>query len=99
MFKKSLKPFVRWKTEEGYKVVTVYKGAPGVGTTPAQMKAYLTTLYNSATADDPAPTYLLIVGDNEQIPAFTSPRYMHATDLYYSTFDGPDDHFPEYVLW
>ncbi len=95
MFKKSLKPFVRWKTEEGYKVVIVYKGAPGVGTTPQQMKAYLTAVYNSATADDPAPTYLLIVGDNEQLPAFTSPRYGHATDLYYSTFDGPDDHFPD----
>ena len=95
MFKNALQPFIRWKTEEGFKVQVVYKGAPGVGTTPSQMQAYLSKLYFSASPQDPAPTYLLIVGDNEQLPAFTSPRYGHATDLYYATFDSPDDYYPD----
>jgi hypothetical protein len=95
MFKKSIQPFVHWKTEEGFKVIEVYKGATGVGSSPQQMKAYLSNLYFSSTPDDPAPSYLLIVGDNEQLPTFISPRYGHATDLYYATFDGPDDYFPD----
>jgi hypothetical protein len=95
MFKSALRPFVKWKTEEGFKVIEVYKDAPGVGSSAQQMKAYLTNIYFSSTPEDPAPTYLLLVGDNDQLPAFTSPRYGHATDLYYATFDGPDDYYPD----
>lgn len=92
MFQTALQPFVEWKTRKGFKVVQAYKGAPGVGTTREQMKAYLKSLYDNATPQDPAPTYLLIVGDVQQIPAFING---HHTDLYYCEYDGGGDYFPE----
>ncbi len=94
-FRSALQPFIQWKTQQGFKVIEVYKGSPGVGTTAADMKAYLKSLYLSATEDDPAPSYLLIVGDNEQIPAFYSSSYGHYTDLYYAEYDGGDDYIPD----
>lgn len=94
-FRSALQPFIHWKTQQGFKVVEVYKGSPGVGATADDMKAYLKNLYQLATADDPAPTYLLIVGDFEQIPAFYSSSYGHYTDLYYAEYDGGDDYIPD----
>ena len=94
-FRSALQPFIQWKTQQGFKVIEVYKGSPGVGNTAAEMKAYLKSIYLSATEDDPAPTYLLIVGDNEQIPAFFSSSYGHYTDLYYAEYDGGDDYIPD----
>lgn len=92
MFKSALKPFIKWKTKKGFNVVEVYKGDPGVGTTRDEMKAYLKNLYLSSTPEDPAPTYLLIVGDVEQIP---SSQASGLTDLYYAEYDGNGDYFPE----
>ena len=39
-----------------------------------------------ATASNPAPTYLLIVGDNGQVPSFDNGS--HLSDMYYCEFDG-----------
>ncbi len=94
LFAESLQPFIEWKTRMGFTIIEAYKGDPGVGTTKTEMKAFLDSVYHSATPEDPAPTYLLIVGDHEQIPAFKS-TYGHYTDLYYSEFDGDGDFFPE----
>ena len=91
-FRDALQPLIRWKTRKGYKVIEVYKGYPGVGTTAEEMKAYLNNLYHSATPEDPAFSYLLIVGDDEQIPAF---RAGHITDLYYAEYDGNGDFVPD----
>ena len=93
LFRYSLDDFIRWKTLQGYKVLVVYKGAPGVGTTPGSIRAYLKSLYDAATPDDPAPTFLLIVGDTEQIPVSTTTGRI--TDLYYATYDGEDDFIPD----
>jgi len=98
MFRETLRPFIQWKTSLGYKVVVLYKGDPGVGNTAEEMRTALKNLYLSATAEDPAPTYLLLCGDNEQIPAFVS-SYGHLTDLYYAEYDaasaGSGDYFPD----
>ncbi len=92
MFRYCLKDFIRWKTQQGYRVMVVYKGSPGVGTTADSIKAYLKSLYDAATPDDPAPTFLLIVGDTGQIPSSSSGQ---TTDLFYATYDGPDDYIPD----
>ncbi|NOY37102.1 MAG: T9SS type A sorting domain-containing protein [Chlorobi bacterium] len=93
IFKNSLKDFIRWKTAKGIEVVVAYRGDPAVGTTVAEMKAYLKNLYDSATPDNPAPSYLLIIGDVEQIPASsTAGQY---TDLYYAEYDGNGDYIPD----
>jgi len=94
LFAEVLQPFIEWKTKKGFTVIEAYKGDPEVGSTKTEMTAFLDSLYTSATPEDPAPTYLLIVGDHEQIPAFKS-DYGHYTDLYYSEYDGDGDFFPE----
>lgn len=93
-FSEALQPFIEWKTRMGFNVIEAYKGDTIVGSTKEEMKAYLKDIYLSATPEDPAPTYLLIVGDHSQIPAFKS-DYGHYTDLYYSEYDGEGDYFPE----
>ena len=41
-----------------------------VRSTKESMKAFVQSHYDNATVEQPAPTYLLIVGDHEQIPSF-----------------------------
>ncbi len=93
MFRETLRPFVEWKTRKGFEVIELYKGENGVGTTAAEMKEYLSGLYHSASPEDPAFTYLLIVGDNEQIPAFWTGG--HISDLPYAEYDGGGDYIPD----
>lgn len=93
MFKSALKPFIEWKTKKGFNVVEVYKGDPEVGATREEMKDYLKNLYLSSTPEDPAPTYLLLVGDVGQIPSSQASGQL--TDLYYAEYDGNGDYFPE----
>lgn len=93
MFESSLTNFINWKTKKGFNVVTAY--TDDIGTTTSAIKDYLQGLYNAGTAGDPAPTYVLFVGDVAQIPAFSGTSGQHITDLYYCTYDGTGDIFPE----
>ncbi|HOQ80236.1 MAG TPA: C25 family cysteine peptidase, partial [Candidatus Cloacimonadota bacterium] len=92
MFSGQLDPFIEWKTEQGYQVIVKYKGEAEVGTTKESIKAYLQNLWNIATPEDPAPTYLLFVGDHAQIPAWSAQASPtgHITDLTYVRLEGPD---------
>ncbi|MFN8208631.1 MAG: C25 family cysteine peptidase [Bacteroidales bacterium] len=91
-FRGVLQPFIKWKTRMGYRVVEGYRGTPEVGETRESMKAWLLNLYDGATPADPAPSYLLICGDQEQIPAYVNSHY---TDLYYAEYDGNGDFVPD----
>ena len=93
MFEAQLQPFVDWKTRMGFEVIEAYTDDPGVGTTTYQIKTYLQSLYDNATPDDPAPTYVLFVGDIAQVPTWTGQAAGHVTDLYYVEYTG--DYFPE----
>jgi hypothetical protein len=93
MFEDALQDFISWKTRKGFDVIEVYKGDENLGSTPESMKAYIQSLYDNATELEPAPTYLLIVGDHEQIPSFNTGS--HVSDMYYCEFDGAGDYFPE----
>jgi len=92
-FESELQDFIAWKRRKGIDVIEVYKGDSGVGTTYESMKAYVQSIYESATDEEPAPTYLLIVGDHEQIPSYNTGA--HVADMYYCEFDGGGDFFPE----
>ena len=91
LFREALQPFVQWKTKRGFNVVQAYTGDPLVGSTATSIKAYLKNLYTSATAADPAPTFVLFVGDVEQVPTFRCLN--HVSDLYYCEYTG--DYLPE----
>ncbi|NVN93678.1 MAG: T9SS type A sorting domain-containing protein [Bacteroidetes bacterium] len=93
MFQTALQPFIQWKTKKGFKVIEAYTNNAAVGTTTTSIKAYLQSLYNAGTASDPAPTYVLFVGDVAQIPSFTGTTGSHKTDLYFCEYTG--DFLPE----
>jgi len=81
-FDGQLDEFATWKRRKGFKVDIVYTGSAAVGSTSSSIAAYVKSQYTNATSSNPAPTYLLLVGDHEQIPAFTgSTDYEHITDL------------------
>ena len=95
-FRKQLLPFFKWKTQKGYKLTVLYKGTGLAGTTYAQLKDTLNRIYNSASAEDPAPEYLLIIGDVNRIPR--SDETSNISDMYYGEFDGNGDYIPEMFI-
>ena len=98
MFRGHLDDFVQWKRRKGFMTDIVYTDNPSVGNTTSSIQTYLRGLYTDATTASPAPTYVLLVGDVAQLPAFsaqvTSPSSDHVTDLYYMTWT-VGDHLPD----
>ena len=95
MFRQVLQPFIKWKKQIGYHITVVYKGENGVGNTAEAMHEKLREIFMNSSADNPPPTYLLICGDHEVIPAFYGKTSGHLTDLYYAEYDGNNDYLPE----
>ena len=87
-----LEAFANWKRRLGYKVEIAYTSDASVGTTTTSIKSYIQNKYNNATAAEPAPTFLLFIGDVEQMPSFAGTTGdSHSTDLYYATLSGSDN--------
>jgi hypothetical protein len=84
--------FISWKKRIGYLVEIAYTDDSNVGTTTTSIKNFIKSKYDNATAEDPAPTFLLLIGDVAQIPAFTGQSASdHITDLYYATWTTGDN--------
>lgn len=96
-FRDYLDDFVNWKRRKGFLTDIVYTDYLDVGTTTTTIAAFIKSQYTNATEENPAPTYVLLVGDVEQIPAFAANNQLdndHITDLYYATWtDG--DYLPD----
>ena len=87
--------FVQWKRRKGYLTDIVYTDSAAVGSTTTSISAFVQSQYTNATPTNPAPTFLLIVGDHEQIPAFSGTTASdHITDLYYISWT-PGDNIPD----
>lgn len=93
MFYNLLQPFVEWKTKKGFTVIQAYTNNASVGNTTTSIKSYLQNLYNAGTIADPAPSFVLLVGDIAQVPSFTGTEGSHVSDLYYCEYTG--DFLPE----
>jgi len=91
MFEADLAPFIEWKTKKGFEVVVAYTDE--IGTSYSQIQTYVHDQYNAGSPDDPAPSFVLFVGDTPQIPATQGSSSGKMTDLYYASVDG--DYFPE----
>lgn len=91
MFESQLQPFIAWKIKKGFKVIVAYTDV--IGSTTTAIKTYLQGIYNAGTVEDPAPSFVLFVGDTPQIPAWTGSAASHETDLRYCEFTG--DNIPE----
>ncbi|MFO7895307.1 MAG: C25 family cysteine peptidase [Candidatus Cloacimonadales bacterium] len=92
MFEEQLQPFIEWKTEKGFNVITGYTDEIGSSTT--QIKSFIQEQYDNATPEQPAPSFVLFVGDVAQIPAYNGSEGSHVTDLNYVKLDG-NDFLPE----
>jgi hypothetical protein len=97
-FRKQLAPFIRWKTQKGFKIKVLYKGTGLAGNSYIQLKDSLTRIYKSSSVDDPPPEYLLIIGDVKRIPNYGTGETGNITDMYYGEFDGNNDYIPEMYI-
>lgn len=95
MFRGKFEEFVNWKRRTGYIVDVVYTDDAAVGSTQTSIKNYIKSQYTNATTEKPAPTYLLIIGDVEQVPAKTCSYNgdRHVSDLDYACWT--DDNIPD----
>ncbi len=91
-----LDEFLSWKRQQGLRVDVYYIDEIGILSTAA-IASMLTDLYTNASESNPAPAYLLIIGDVAQVPVHASKisgsSYIyndHYTDLYYSTWSSGD---------
>jgi len=93
MFQATLQPFIQWKKKKGFKVIEGYTNNPAVGTTTTSIKAYLQGLYTTPPSGYNVPSFVLLVGDVAQIPAWSGTAGSHYTDLRYCEYTG--DNLPE----
>jgi hypothetical protein len=93
MFEETLQAFIDWKRKKGFQVITAYTDVIGYSTT--EIHNYLENLYNNPPAGESAPSFVLFVGDIEQIPAYSGSSTVdeHVSDLYYCEYTG--DRLPE----
>lgn len=92
-FRGELDSLIAWKQKKGFIVTVGYTDDAGVGTTTTSIRNYIKGFYTNATPVLPAPTYLLLVGDIAQIPAFNgqyTSSSSHVTDLNYATWTDGD---------
>ncbi|MCB5255871.1 MAG: C25 family cysteine peptidase [Candidatus Cloacimonadaceae bacterium] len=95
----TMQTYIDWKRKQGFIVnlVTVGSSADLANSTTA-IKSYMQGLWNSATANDPAPTYLIIVGDHgssgNNVTAASGETAGHITDFSYVRLSGTD-YLPE----
>ena len=92
MFESQLQPVIDWKTKKGFTVMTAY--TDDIGYSNTVIRQYIQNVYNT---EDPPPSFVLLVGDDQQIPAFNMGA--HISDLNFCEFTG--DHMPEiyYGRW
>jgi hypothetical protein len=89
MFEAQLEPFINWKIQRGFNVVVGYTDV--IGGTNAAIKTWLRNLYNDGTPEDPAPSFVLLVGDAQQIPPMAYSG--HISDLNFCEYT--NDNIPE----
>ena len=89
MFEEQLQPFIEWKELKGYNVIEAYTDS--IGSTTSEIKSYLEDLYNNP--ESTPPSFVLFVGDVEQIPAWEGNTDSHVTDFYYCEYTG--DNLPD----
>ena len=99
-FEKTISPLRDWKMQKGVTTrIAVLESLNSPHATANDIRSYIRNAYNTW---NPAPAYVLLVGDSNFIPPFyvtPHPEAAHGgfkipTDLYYGCVDG-DDYFPD----
>tara|TARA_Y100001970_G_scaffold91791_1_gene115811 strand:+ start:111 stop:3098 length:2988 start_codon:yes stop_codon:yes gene_type:complete len=89
-FEDSLEPFIEWKQKKGFYVTVAYTNE--IGSSANAIKNYLQNQYNNPDNGLPSPSFILLVGDTQQIPASYSSGG-HVSDLDYCDFT--NDNIPD----
>ena len=98
-FRKQLEPFIRWKTQKGFRLNVLYKGTGLAGNTFSELKDTLTKIYQGYSETDAPPEYLLIIGDVNRVPYYgAGSGNGNITDMYYGEFNGNGDYIPEMYI-
>ncbi|MFO7874119.1 MAG: C25 family cysteine peptidase, partial [Bacteroidales bacterium] len=91
-FETTLQPFIEWKTKQGIEVIEAY--TDDIGGSVSDIQDFIQDQYDQGTPEDPAPTFITLVGDSDKLPASTiGSASGKVTDLYYASVDG--DYFPD----
>ena len=87
MFEDAMQPWIQWKTEKGFYMDVNYTDQ--IGSTASAIKTFITDKYNEGLAAGQTPTWVIIVGDKDQVPASQTGSATHkVTDLYYYAVAG-----------
>jgi PKD repeat protein len=86
-FMDAMKPYVNWKNATGFPTTMV--NIDSVGTSSAAIKQYISDYYNTNGV-----TFVLLVGDNLQVPTYQGTGVGGASDNYYGYLVG-NDHYAD----
>lgn len=94
-FVETIAPLADWKNQSGIKTTVAVLSE--IGYDPEQIKAYIADYY----AQNPGLTYILLVGDHVDVPAFSygitdANEELHS-DSWYAQLEG-DDYYPELLV-
>ncbi len=94
-FEETLQPYIDWKTKQGYEIIEAY--TDDIGSSASDIQDFIHGEYNAGTPEDPAPTFVIVVGDPDKLPASAiGSASGQVTDLYYASVDG--DYFADMYL-
>jgi hypothetical protein len=95
MFEEAMQPWITWKTEKGFYMDVNYTDE--IGSTSAAIQSFIINKYNEGLESGQTPTFLIIVGDNDQVPRSQMGSATHkVTDLYYyAVAGGANDYYPD----
>lgn len=85
-FESQARELAAWKTRRGFRTVVALTGSPRVGDSAEEIRSYIRTLWDGATRGQPAPTFVLFIGDVDRIPTWFVDDV--ATDRPYCAMDG-----------
>ena len=98
-FRKHLEPLVRWKTQKGFRITTLYRGDGYAGTSFEQLRDSVMKVYEEESQSGQTPSdFLLIVGDRNRIPSASTAFTSRLSDMYYGEFTGEGDFIPEMFI-
>ena len=89
-FESTLAPFIEWKTQKGFHMIVAYTNE--IGSSASNIKNFIQDQYNNPPENMPVPSFVLLVGDTQQIPASYSSGG-HVSDLDYCDFT--QDNIPD----
>ena len=96
LFIPALEEFISWKTKQGFYVdILILENLAKIDTSDIRLAIHDT--YLNPEPGKPSPSFVLLIGDHEQLPAHRGRTNSHLTDLPYVTVT-PGDYLPDMYI-